>query len=134
MATAESGAFVSARARASRGSRHAATPSNRATPTRAVRRAAGVRVLSSVPPRHPVGQDVVDRRRLNESLQSTVELEWTPLPEKIGVDALVDAHGHAGSIVLAFGVLAAQVDIVIAPWPLQPEVEQYIGLGVTRCV
>src|SRR5688500_16846051 len=117
-------AEVSPLARSPAGSPHAPTPRRRA-PRRAVRRA-----LASVPARHPVGQDIVDCRGLNEPLPSAIGLERTPLPEEVGVDALVDADRRAGAIVLAFRILAPQVDKVVPAWPLEPEVEEEVSLRV----
>src|SRR5688500_8492443 len=117
-------AEVSMLTRSRAGSPHALTPSRRA-PRRAVRRG-----LAGVPAGHPVREDVVDRRRLDEALAAAIGLERTPLPEEVGVDALVNAHRGAGAIVFAFRILAPHVDKVVSPWPLEPEVEEHIRLGV----
>src|SRR5687768_120519 len=87
-------------------------------------------MLSAVPARHPVREDVVDRRRLDEPLAAAIGLERTPLPEEVGVDALINAHRRAGAIVFAFRVLAAYVDKVVSPGSSEPEIEEEIRLGV----
>src|ERR1700749_2417259 len=71
--------------------------------------------------RHPVGQDVVDARSLNQAGTAAIHWERAALPQKVGWDALRDGQWIAGLIGIdARRILAAQIHIRIAARAKQP--------------
>src|SRR5205814_6395678 len=84
--------------------------------------------------RHPIRQQVIDRRGLDGAVAAAEEELRAALPEEIGVRPVVHGDDAAGLVGAAHRVFVADVREIVTTRALEPESEEIARVGVSTAV